>query len=441
MEIRTGNENLNVNRAAVNRKKESGGSLYNLTDRFTPGQEQADVIDPRKAADILLSNRQAKVHVHWAFKADRAFSQPPVISPDNKNILASDHNTLYCIDRGGKQNWKYKMDSWSCAEPAWSNDGKGIFTYDEGNNLKCLDSVTSNLKWNAKFDRIHSNPVVGKDGTVFINTDEGSNDRSCNKIKWQLSAVDPDNGEVKWQKPLKFKASSPPAPCPDGSVLVMDNDDNLYKFDKDGNQVFFKESICPCEGRIGVDDSGNIYLAAKTKKLYAFNPDGDLKWTYNAGHRLRQPPAVSPDGSLYLSTFAGKSIQKLVPDGQGGMKKEWEYNTGGIQEPSPVLSPDGKTVYVPGFDQTFKAISPDKKVLWQEKFDCALANKPAVGSDGSVYGAFQDKKVYRFGTVLEMAREKDQGKEEGQPAGSTGSVEVEKEFVIIDGLKIPINND
>lgn len=78
-------------------------------------------LDLGKVARVFF-NRET-VHIQWNFKGDDSFSTPPAVSPDGKNIFASDGKTLYGLDRKGKLRWQKKLDSWTCSKPICGSDG------------------------------------------------------------------------------------------------------------------------------------------------------------------------------------------------------------------------------------------------------------------------------------------------------------------------------
>ena len=50
-----------------------------------------------------------------------------------------------------------------------------------------------------------------------------------------------------------------------------------------------------------IDSSGAIYFGSNDNKLHALNADGSNKWTFDAGNWIDSTPAISEDGTLYLS--------------------------------------------------------------------------------------------------------------------------------------------
>ncbi|MBE6251315.1 MAG: PKD domain-containing protein [Bacteroidales bacterium] len=81
-----------------------------------------------------------------------------------------------------------------------------------------------------------------------------------------------------------YNAISTPAIADDGSVYATSQAGILYKFDKNGNQLWTKETGLGIKGTPSIDTDGTVFLGAGssngTAKVYAFNPDGTIKWEF-----------------------------------------------------------------------------------------------------------------------------------------------------------------
>ena len=105
-------------------------------------------------------------------------------------------------------------------------------------------------------------------------------------------AIIAEKGDVKllWAGYTRgYNAVSTPAVADDGSVYAVsganaDNPGMLYKFDKDGKQVWAKELGGQVRATPSIDADGTVYLgygsANGTGTVTAFNPDGSKKWDF-----------------------------------------------------------------------------------------------------------------------------------------------------------------
>ena len=84
-----------------------------------------------------------------------------------------------------------------------------------------------------------------------------------------------------------------------------------------------------------------------------------LKWKYATGGAVVSPPALGPDGTVYVGSNDNIIYAINVT---GGLK--WKYATGGQVQSSPALGPDG-TVYVGSGDYNIYAITSTGGLKWK----------------------------------------------------------------------------
>lgn len=174
---------------------------------------------------------------------------------------------------------------------------------------------------------------------------------------------------------------------------------------------------------IGPD--GTIYFGTHENNLYAVNPDGTLKWTFDCGDPVSGPsaqgdgdikkgiistPAVDVNGTIYFTSLSNYMFA-LNPDGT----EKWRYPVHVYIDvwSSPVIGPDG-TIYVgsqqypPGQTTSIKyggrlyAMNPDGTEKWNfDSGSAGMSGSPAIAGDGTIYatgGGFSDLTgtVYAF---------------------------------------------
>jgi outer membrane protein assembly factor BamB len=139
---------------------------------------------------------------------------------------------------------------------------------------------------------------------------------------------------------------------------------------------------------IGPD--GTVY-AQSFNDLFAFNPDGTVRWSRNTGHSssLFMRPAVGPDGTVYVGSNSQTEVRAYSP---GGSLK-WTFDTA----PDPVQSgvavdADG-TVYAlttgSNADAALYAIRPNGTEKWSTAIGDLGRAAPSIGPDGTVYVAVE----------------------------------------------------
>jgi hypothetical protein len=130
---------------------------------------------------------------------------------------------------------------------------------------------------------------------------------------------------------------------------------------------------------IGPD--GTIYYGSSDGYLYGLNPDGALRWRYNAGSAINSPPVINPDGTIYVRS--GNGILHSVNGVKNGTLN-WFYSTGSTVS-TPAIGADG-TVYV-GTDNSLVALNPNGTLKSNLTTNGRPTSPPAFGPDGTIWVA------------------------------------------------------
>ena len=138
-----------------------------------------------------------------------------------------------------------------------------------------------------------------------------------------------------------------------------------------------------------VGSEGTIYFGANDQLLYAVNPDGSTKWTYNqatGGGRLRSSPAIGMDGTIYVGGANDGYLHAITDNGTVGNMK-WKTYTTTINTASPVIGSDG-TIYVGTSNNGRLYAIADNGTAGNVKWyypTGSIESCPAIGSDGTIY--------------------------------------------------------
>jgi len=194
----------------------------------------------------------------------------------------------------------------------------------------------------------YSSPAIGYDGTIYFTTGifKGTTSGS-------LYAMDPD-GNLKWSYPLDNNGNSP---------------------------------------AIGLE--GNIYLQDRKHVIYAFTPNGSLKWRNRSLTKIffseigQKTPAIGDNGIIYVGimdkVFAINSYN-------GNVIWEFDAGTGGTGfGSSPIIEKNG-TIYI-AMNAIFVAVNPNGTHKWTFKtnsVDEMSFNSPAIGNQGTIYFATEN---------------------------------------------------
>ena len=155
---------------------------------------------------------------------------------------------------------------------------------------------------------------------------------------------------------------------------------------------------------IGPD--GTLYVNGQ-KKVFAVNPDGTLKWSYDAGFFLSPCPVVGTNNRIYVNgyntvnTFEYTGSVLCLSTDSGTVK--WRFNSpdavnGGFWS-SPMIGLDGYLYVAEKMTKTLYALDVNGSVNWSFIAAYDLVGAPAIGSDSTIYlSAYQtsDGKGYLY---------------------------------------------
>ena len=238
--------------------------------------------------------------------------------------------------------------------------------------------------------------TVGSASAADTNNSTGLANSSCpeyginNNHTSQSNYTGPQTNGTKWTyKNITVYGSA--VTGSDGTIYVGGYNGKLYAFKPDGTLKWTYITSSYILGSPAVGKSGTIYVSNwKNSTLYAINPSGTLKWKYNLGnYNSGSSPVIGTDGTLYISSTDSTTgyLYALSPDGD----VKWVYSTGPIYGSSAAIGPDG-TIYISDYNATLYAINPNGVSKWSYTIIFGGAKKlntcyntPSIGPDGTIY--------------------------------------------------------
>lgn len=222
------------------------------------------------------------------------------------------------------------------------------------------------------------------------------------------------------------------------------------------------------ESSVSIDRQGNLYFSTHNNDVISLNPDGTLRWKFDAGEQreVKSPqgtilkgshatPAVSEDGVIYVSTLSnylfaldssngkekwryplyldsdswsspvigkdgtiysgssnvdeegtGAKIYAINPDGT----TKWAFNTESDVFPTIAIGDDGTIYSGNGAAGKFYAINPDGSLKWFYQTGKHIESSTAIGTDGTLYFGSWDTKIYALSPEGEKKWEYKTGK-------------------------------
>jgi len=145
--------------------------------------------------------------------------------------------------------------------------------------------------------------------------------------------------------------------------------------------------------------AGWLFWGANDTALYALNPDGSLKWRFEAEDGFFSSPAVTSDGIIYASCLDG-SLYAIKDMGTYG-DLLWKTYLGYIFSiSSPAVAPNGQ-IYIGSPSFNFLSIYPNGTIQWTYHTNWCIISSPAIQDDGTVYIGSKDHNLYAFHDDIE----------------------------------------
>ena len=173
----------------------------------------------------------------------------------------------------------------------------------------------------------------------------------------RVYALDP-TGATRWQFAVSgstAKFLGGPALASDGTIYAVNSARTIYALDGATGVQRWKLTVGTAGSVIAapiVDPNGTIYFITDKGYVYAVNPNGTIKWSYNTAVALSVSPVLGPNGVVYVVNTGGKLMFAL--NTATGLLK-FKFTAAGLIRANPVVSTDGR-VFLPvetglyGFD-------------------------------------------------------------------------------------------
>jgi len=249
------------------------------------------------AADGFFYCLNPDASIRWSADVGGARSDP-VVAEDGTVYVGSDTG-LWAVSAEGQEQWHYPGPdtNWTVVSVALGRDST-VYAV-AGDGVLCAVRPDGSEKW--VFDagaHLGSVIAIGPGGDVYIVSPD----------KW-LAAVGPD-GALKWQFPAP-RNITPPAIGADGTLYFGLNT-SLCAVDGNGTELW-RYWAWTDVGPPVIGPGGAVYFGAGDM-VYALDSQGALLWSDRTDYVTGQP-AVGSDSLLYVPTGRGL-VYAYQPDGQ-----------------------------------------------------------------------------------------------------------------------------
>lgn len=295
--------------------------------------------------------------------------------------------------------------------PEWSNTDSGLSVLQEVTGLMCskgtyLDSIR--ISWNpvqgAQGYNLYYRAKWPRGGAFTLLTYVSGHDT----LEFWHSPTAPPSKPADANRTYEYRATA--VLNADESKIPSNTDEGFYgagawpQFRHDSRHTGLSPLIAaqdndaawnPPQGMTGGTNTADpvtgpdqtVYVGSSDGNLYAFNPDGSVKWQFHTGGALYGSPAVDSERRLYLSCYYNSESQLVALDTNGTML--WRYPLGGsLYEgrgiTSPVLGLDGR-IAVGCMDYNVYMLYSNGLIGWSYNTGAAVTSPPAMADDGTVY--------------------------------------------------------
>jgi outer membrane protein assembly factor BamB len=305
--------------------------------------------------------------------------------------------------------------------PALGSDGTVFIAFSVGGNASDAKGtlyalrpptrgIDAQVAWTIDMGsgRTTSSPTIGPDGTIYAVNQGG-----------RILAVSPD-GKLRWSRQVGPAIKASPAIGLDGTVYVASMDGKLYAVDANapdapvrwtfdfgqhlGPTPLLVDKAPPAGGdakgsgatpMVGPD--GTIYVGANNSNFYAIDPDGKMKWLYEAEREIAgiwSAAALSADGkTLYFGANKG-GVYALAAD-EGTLR--WRSFVFGSIYSSPTVDRDGIVYTGSNVGHVFGVYPTTGKQLFDYNAGAAVWTAPAIRPDGTLAVADRNGRVLLLG--------------------------------------------
>jgi len=326
----------------------------------------------------------------WKYKTESFIDLSPVISSDG-TVYVDDSVYLYAINQDGSLKWKVEVGS-SYLFPAIGLGGV-IYTISQEYSKEaylCAIKPGGTVKWKHDIGYLPCGGIaIDSNGTIYFGAS-----KYIEPSDFYLYAMTPDEN-VKWKYKVTYSFTCP-AIGKDGTIYIATSEGTMFAINSDGTLKWKSEIGGGCSSEpLSIGPDGTIYCGSLDKNLYAVNSDGTLKWKCQTEGSVASSPAVATDGTI----FVGSCDFYLYAINQNGTLKwkykigYWYYETGQGIFSSPVVSSEG-TVYILGNPGYLFAFSPDGALKWKTEAISLGIRSPVISSNGTIYIGSRDGNLY-----------------------------------------------
>lgn len=231
-------------------------------------------------------------------------------------------------------------------------------------------------KWRFPADGwIYGGPVIDSNGTIYFSG-------------YSFFAIN-SNGSFKWKQSGYIDVRGAPAIDENGIIYAgtaAASPNRMYAFYPNGTVKWSYPTDNIFSPPV-IGEDGTIYFGENNGNLIALNPNGTLRWSIPNIYSVFSSPSIGEDGTIYCTSWYNGNVYAIYPN-NGTIK--WQFLTGEKTKANPSIANDG-TIYVSSWDDYLYALYPNNGTMkWRVNTYYGCSNNPSIGPDGTIYVAHVD---------------------------------------------------
>ena len=277
---------------------------------------------------------------------------------------------------------------WPCYGASPTMDSTSVYARSGSKGSKTMWRVNTG-------DKVAAGPAISAEGVAYVGNYAG-----------HFYAFDTTDGTQLWKTKVRYGVGiSGAALSVDGDLYfgVADHDDGnkpsdevgyFYKLRADSGEVVWRKKTGGVYSSPMIGDDGVVYVGSVSEEaLYAYEPDGSLKWKVDLGSAVYDTPLLSKStGDIYVG--GGNVAWRLRPSDGGTV---WSYTANDLTNGCLATTADGTEVWIYSSHKgtlTARDVDTGAKV-WKYTLDDDCNNPPSLSLDHEVvYVGDHSKKLY-----------------------------------------------
>ncbi|TFF87856.1 MAG: hypothetical protein EU548_09670, partial [Promethearchaeota archaeon] len=243
-----------------------------------------------------LINRRKE---QFTFSSNFWYEANIVLGPDGAVYVANDDFFLYKMTREGELMWGYRTGFMVWSASSFWKDGT-VYSAGFDHILYALDMNSGRLKWKTDLHgALVGSPAISEDGIIYQTSFNGN-----------IYALQCQNGAVLWEFKTGSHIYASPAISLDDILYFGSTNGTFYALEGKTGKIkwtYYIGDPIRASASIGPDPEAIvpylIYFGGGDGRVYALEPNGNLRWSYDTLSRARNTDYPNINASVALGTY------------------------------------------------------------------------------------------------------------------------------------------